>query len=43
MNKDELKLLKLQTKAGKCISRKKATKILKQVNKLTTKPNQKIT
>ena len=36
MNKYETKLIKLQTKAQECVSRKKAQKILKKTEKLTT-------
>ena len=37
MNKHERKLLKLQTEAQSCISRKKAAKILKKAHKKMTK------
>ena len=37
MRKEERKLLKLQSKAQECVSRKKAQKILKKVEKLHAK------
>ena len=37
MNTAEKKLLKLQTKAQECVSRKKANKILKKVSKVRGK------
>ena len=39
MLKAEKKLIKLQTKAQECVSRKKAQKILKKENKLHSKLN----
>ena len=35
LNKEERKLIKLQTKAQECVSRKKAQKILKKHDKAT--------
>jgi len=37
LNKAEKKLLKLQTKADKCLTREKALKILKKESKILTK------
>ena len=37
MNKSDKKLLKLQTKAQECVSRKKALKILKKEEKILKK------
>jgi len=37
MNKYETKLIKLQTKAQECVSRKKALKILKKEKKIHLK------